>query len=151
MNISDRYRQIAELQSADDLLASAAIVQRRRAELAPAAPYLAPADAIQARIAGIWREVLGVDLVGIDDVFFELRGDSLAVVQVLVRLRDAYDVDIPIETFFEAPTIRELAAVIASSASSPSGERVDVSASLDRIEALAARDIEGEAGVSDDH
>jgi acyl carrier protein len=141
MNISDRYQQIAALQCAEELLASAAIVQRRRADLAPAAAYQGPMDDTQTRVAGFWREILGVDLVGIDDTFFELRGDSLGVVQVLVRLRDAYGVDISIETFFEGPTIRELSAVVSSAGrQSDAGDQVDVIAALDRIEVLAARE-----------
>lgn len=141
MNISDRYQRLASLESAEDLLASAAADQRRRADLPTSAPYVPPEGDVQEGIAATWREILGVDLVGIDDTFFELSGDSLAVVQVLVRLREAYDVDISIETFFEGPSVRQLAALVTESARSDEDgaggddARGDVLAELERIEA----------------
>jgi len=66
-------------------------------------------------LAGIWRDVLGLKEAGIHDNFFELGGHSLLATQVMSRLRKAFQVDIPLKSLFEMPTIAELAIQIAQS------------------------------------
>jgi amino acid adenylation domain-containing protein len=62
-------------------------------------------------IAGIWMEVLGMDLSGedsklsVNDNFFDMGGHSLMATQVISRLREAFDVEVPLRTMFETPTI----------------------------------------------
>ena len=48
---------------------------------------------VEETLASIWREVLGVDRVGIDDDFFDLGGHSLLAVKMLARLQDTLGVD----------------------------------------------------------
>ncbi|MFN8598686.1 MAG: amino acid adenylation domain-containing protein [Anaerolineae bacterium] len=67
---------------------------------------------IEALVAEVWAEVLGVDVVGVHDNFFELGGHSLLATQVVARLRDAVQIDLPLRAVFEAPTVAELAAQI---------------------------------------
>jgi amino acid adenylation domain-containing protein/non-ribosomal peptide synthase protein (TIGR01720 family) len=57
-------------------------------------------------IARIWRDLLGVERVGIDDDFFKLGGHSLKALAMLNRLRKEIGIDLDIATFFEKPTIR---------------------------------------------
>lgn len=59
-------------------------------------------------LADIWAEVLNVERVGIDENFFELGGHSLLVGQVVSRVLDAFNVDLPVRVLFESPTIAEL-------------------------------------------
>ena len=56
--------------------------------------------------------MLGLDRVGVHDNFFELGGHSLLVTQVLTRVREAFNVELSLRRFFEAPTIAELAVAI---------------------------------------
>ena len=65
-------------------------------------------------IASIWAEVLGVGQIGMNDNFFELGGHSLLATQVLSKLRDALEVELPLVSVFEAPTVAELSAGIES-------------------------------------
>ncbi|MEV6395077.1 thioester reductase domain-containing protein [Streptomyces sp. NPDC051907] len=60
-------------------------------------------------VAGVWREVLGVRDVEPDEDFFDVGGHSLRAVRVLLRLRDRVGVDLPVQAFFDAPTISGLA------------------------------------------
>jgi acyl carrier protein len=56
--------------------------------------------------------VLGVDRVGATDNFFELGGHSLLATQVTSRIREAFELEIPLSALFDHPTVRGLAAVV---------------------------------------
>jgi acyl carrier protein len=75
---------------------------------AVAAP-VAPLTAAEVTLAGIWSEVLGVKTVGRQDDFFALGGHSLRAMQVAARVRDAFDLELPLATIFEVPTLAQLA------------------------------------------
>jgi len=67
-----------------------------------------------ATVKKIWEEVLGRDNIGADENFFDLGGDSLRAMDVISRLSGQLDVDLPLVAFFEDPTIRHIAKVIAA-------------------------------------
>ncbi|MES1211197.1 MAG: phosphopantetheine-binding protein, partial [Acidobacteriota bacterium] len=73
-----------------------------------ASRYVAPGDAVEELLAGIWAEVLRLDRVGVHDDFFTIGGHSMLATQVMSRLREG-GVDLPLRTLFERPTIRALA------------------------------------------
>ena len=66
------------------------------------------------RLARIWAEVLGLERVGRHDNFFELGGHSLLAMRLVARVASTFDVKINVVTFFQAPTLRELAACLSS-------------------------------------
>lgn len=76
------------------------------------APGLAPRTATEVAVASVWQAVLGLPSVGVDDDFFAAGGHSLAAAQITARLRDAFDVDLPVTTVFEHPTVAELALAV---------------------------------------
>ncbi len=73
------------------------------------APERAASTDLEIYISEIWRNVLGIHDVGIDDDFFELGGDSLAVEEVLSELQKLGP-DLPTAVFIDSPTIAGLAA-----------------------------------------
>jgi non-ribosomal peptide synthetase component E (peptide arylation enzyme) len=75
--------------------------------------YVPPRTPVEGVLAGIWAQVLGMDQVGVDDNFFELGGHSLLVVQVISRVLDTLQVELPVRAIFDAPTVSGMAALIA--------------------------------------
>jgi non-ribosomal peptide synthetase component F/acyl carrier protein len=92
-------------------------VDRRRlpevnaAPLVPEGHYVAPRTEIEARIAQVWQEVLGLDRVGVDDNFFDLGGHSLSSIRIVARLRER-GIPLQVEDIFEHQTVGQLAAVV---------------------------------------
>jgi len=75
--------------------------------------YAEPSNDTEHRIAAVWREVLGLEKVGIDDEFFDLGGDSFKAIKVVRKMGNSFSV----MDLFQYPTIRELAEHLASGAS----------------------------------
>ena len=75
--------------------------------------YVAPRDPIEQALAEMWGEILELKEVGIHDNFFELGGHSLFATQVVSRLREIFQIEIPLRVLFEAPTVARLAQRIA--------------------------------------
>src|SRR6185369_11461046 len=60
-------------------------------------------------IADIWKQVLKIEEVGVEDKFFDLGGHSLLIPEVRLALQKAFGTSLPIVEFFRYPTIRSLA------------------------------------------
>jgi amino acid adenylation domain-containing protein len=74
--------------------------------------YVEPRSPIEEALAEMWRGILGVSQVGVRDGFFEIGGHSLLATQVISRVREVFQVELPLRAIFEAPTIENLAAAI---------------------------------------
>jgi acyl carrier protein len=74
--------------------------------------FIAPRTPLETQLAGIWREVLGVERVGVHDTFVELGGNSLQAAQVVSRASTATGVEIPLSAVFDVPTIEGLALLV---------------------------------------
>jgi amino acid adenylation domain-containing protein len=75
-------------------------------------PYVEPRTDTEKQIALVWGELLGLERVGIHDNFFELGGHSLLATRMVVRLREAMQVELPLRTLFEFPTLAAFAEAI---------------------------------------
>ncbi|HYX15543.1 MAG TPA: amino acid adenylation domain-containing protein [Nostoc sp.] len=83
-----------------------------------------PSTPIENLLAGIWAEVLGIEKVGIDNNFFELGGHSLIATRVISRIRQVFQVELPLRYLFEKPTIAGLAKEIEKAIKVDSGVEV---------------------------
>jgi hypothetical protein len=75
--------------------------------------YIAPRTPVEAGLAQLWSEVLGLDRVGVEDNFMDLGGDSLLAGRIASRIGTVLGVDLPHGALFEAPTVASLAVVVA--------------------------------------
>jgi amino acid adenylation domain-containing protein len=73
------------------------------------AAYVMPRTEVEQRVAEVWREVLRVGTVGVDDNFFDLGGHSLLLLQVQSRLQYDFECEVPVVVLFQYPTVRLLA------------------------------------------
>jgi acyl carrier protein len=74
--------------------------------------FIPPRTPLEERLAGILAELLGLEQVGVEDNFFLLGGHSLLGTQVIIRVHEAFGVDLPQRSLFEAPTVALLATEI---------------------------------------
>ncbi len=79
-----------------------------RDRAARAADYVAPRDAAEEVLAGIWADVLGLDRVEVTDNFFELGGHSLAATRAAFHAAAVLGIDISVRAIFEQPSIAAL-------------------------------------------
>jgi acyl carrier protein len=68
-----------------------------------------PRTELERAIAEVWRDILHVDAVGLHSNFFELGGDSIAIIKTRDQLRERLNVDLPLSTLFRFPTVSALA------------------------------------------
>jgi acyl carrier protein len=75
--------------------------------------FVAPRSLAEEVIAEIWAELLSIDQVGIYDNFFALGGHSLLATQVISRIQNIFQMDVPLRCLFEAPTVDGLVNILA--------------------------------------
>ena len=74
--------------------------------------YLSSDHSTFDRVSAIWKELLGVTHLGPDDNFFAVGGHSLLAIQVISRLREAFNCSISVTSLFKSPTVAQLAELI---------------------------------------
>ncbi|WP_406694423.1 amino acid adenylation domain-containing protein [Singulisphaera sp. Ch08] len=72
-------------------------------------PYVAPRTPLEEFLAGLWRDVLHLDKIGVEDHFFELGGTSIQGAVLINRIQKALDQPVYVIALFDSPTIADLA------------------------------------------
>jgi len=81
--------------------------ETRRAE------HVAARNAVEEIVADLWADVLGSATPGVHDNFFDVGGDSVHATLLVSRVREALAVELSVIDFFDAPTVADVAAVVA--------------------------------------
>lgn len=74
--------------------------------------FLAPRNDVEKRLVAIWKEILGVEKIGIRDNFFELGGHSLLAVRLFSRITDEFGRSLPLFLLFKDGTVEALAVAL---------------------------------------
>jgi len=75
-------------------------------------PFVAPMTPVEKTLSQIWAEVLSLEQLGIHDNFFDLGGHSLAATRVVSEVIKTFQLELPVQALFQAPTVAQMAAVI---------------------------------------
>ncbi|MEG3890348.1 amino acid adenylation domain-containing protein [Microcoleus sp. Z1_A1] len=112
--------------------------------------FVAPRTNIEEVLAAIWAEVLKIEKVGIYDNFFELGGHSLLATQVISRVRQAFQVELPLHRLFESATVADFAVAIAQKQVEQSDSEMlaQVLADLDQLSETEIQEILAQQGVN---
>ncbi|MEG4072289.1 amino acid adenylation domain-containing protein [Microcoleus sp. Pol14C2] len=112
--------------------------------------FVAPRTNIEEVLAAIWAEVLKLEKVGIYDNFFELGGHSLLATQVISRVRQAFQVELPLHRLFESGTVADFAIAIAQKQVEQTDSEMlaQVLADLDQVSEAQIQEILAQQGVS---
>ena len=102
--------------------------------------YVAPRNETESALADIWQDVLQLDKVGVTDNFFDLGGHSLLATQVVSRVREYFNVELPLSSLFEEPTIENIALHLLQ-AELESAEDMEMADLLAEIEGLSEDDL----------
>jgi amino acid adenylation domain-containing protein len=99
-------------------------LQKQEIELESSQEYLPPQTETEKQLARIWKEVLGLEKVGIRDNFFELGGHSLLAIQIISRINKELGVNISLKQLFEAPNIKALSDIAAGCEHTPAADQI---------------------------
>ena len=97
-------------------------------------------------LARVWSDLLGVAEVGTTDNFFALGGHSLLATQIVSRVRDTLQVEVPVRTLFEGPTVAELARAVTAAERKP-GQVERIAQLVLRVEEMSADELRQSAAA----
>ncbi|MBD3919135.1 amino acid adenylation domain-containing protein [Paenibacillus sp. PR3] len=80
--------------------------------------YMAPQNQLEAQLVEIWKRLLSLERVGVQDNFFEIGGHSLKAITLLAKVQQHFQVKLGLKEIFQAPTIEQLAIAIQNAAAS---------------------------------
>lgn len=95
------------LSSQQSVMREDGFVENSRSHLS--AEYVAPGNFTEQKIVEIWEELLGIHPIGIHDEFLRLGGNSLLAIRVAAELREAFQIEFPLEALLRSPTVADIA------------------------------------------
>jgi acyl carrier protein len=105
-----------------------------------AGAHVPPRTPLERMVAEMWKEILRAERVGLNDNFFELGGHSLLATQFISRLRQELQIDFPLSSLFESPTVSKCALAIAQK-QAEQGNSEETDAVLTELEKLSDEEV----------
>ena len=118
-----------------------------RTRMKVSAPYVKPRTVVERKLVKIWRTVLSLDRVGIQDNFFESGGHSLSATEVVYQIIKEFRLELTLQSFFQCPTVAEMATVIDVHQAKKIGDE-ELKSILEGLESLS--EDEAERRLADD-
>jgi acyl carrier protein len=103
--------------------------------------FVAPRSAVEEMLANMWAEVLEQKQIGVYDNFFELGGHSLLATQLVSRIRQTFQVSLPLQTIFTAPTVADLCQTLVSHEQQP-GQTEKIARALKRLQTMTDAEVQ---------
>ena len=88
--------------------------------------FVAPRNEIEKKLVEIWQNLLGVAKVGMFDNFFELGGHSLLATQIISKIREEFNIELPLKTIFNNPDLQSFAKIVALTKSSGEIAKIEI-------------------------
>ncbi len=106
-------------------------------------PYVAPSSDLELKISKVWQKLLGIGEIGIYDDFFDLGGNSLLGTQLVSQLRQTFQVELPLRTLFEDPTISGVSKVISDEKKEVQEDTAKLAEFLKQVENMSEEQVKG--------
>ncbi|HYU35044.1 MAG TPA: phosphopantetheine-binding protein, partial [Thermoanaerobaculia bacterium] len=103
-------------------------------------PIVEPRTPVERELVAVWRELLGVERIGIYDNFFELGGHSLLLTQLASRIRTAFQVELPLRVLFDVANVVEMTEAIAVQ-QAQQVDQSEMAVLLDELKGLSPEEI----------
>jgi acyl carrier protein len=126
--------------NANGKIDKAALITPRERPLIAAA-WETPLTEFQQAVATLWRELLDVDKVGLNDNFFEIGGDSLLAMRLTVSLRESFGIGVALQSLFSSANLGEFCAALEAEDLVP-GRLEKLAGILNRIDSLSPVELE---------
>jgi acyl carrier protein len=142
-------RDVSEAIAAHDMMARSVLGQERRTDTPTAPATGADLSATEERVIAIWRDVLGVTAPDPNASVLDLGGHSLMMLQVVARLKQEFQIEVPVRALFDNPTVAGLAAFLdgllrTPQASEDADEPNDLARLLAEVEQLTPEEVSAE-------
>ncbi|HEX2269342.1 MAG TPA: non-ribosomal peptide synthetase, partial [Pyrinomonadaceae bacterium] len=105
--------------------------------------YVAPRTAVEEVLAGIWREVLGVERVGVHDNFLDLGGHSMLAMRCVAGVRQLFRIELPLRVLFESANLAELAQAVTAYEDRPGGLE-KIARVLQKVKGVSREELQSE-------
>ena len=97
--------------------------------------FVEPQTAFERVLVKMWIDVLGLERIGVNDNFFELGGHSLLATQLIARVSEAFQTELPLRIIFECPSVSSMAERIQQT-ETRAGAFEEMASILEQLEAL---------------
>ena len=112
-------------------------------------PFVEPGTKVEHIITRIWAEILSLEEIGLNDNFFDLGGHSLGAMRVVSQVVKQFQIDMPLKSLFESPTVAEMAAIITQNQAKPASD-AELTQMLREVQALTEEEAKNVLAVENE-